>query len=416
MRALFSYGVAFLIILVGAVWLGTGYFIQGGQGPGKGERPMVSLIEPKGGVLTDTVENGKLQAPLEHVEGAPDPELTIAQRQAETTGSNAPARSVRVKTFTAQPMAIEVPLRGQTKAKASVTAVAETSGIIAEVLVSKGQTVKVGDLLCKLDQGTRQASVTQAEAAIAQSTSSITQTQADLDTNASLRERGLANANSGRVLEVALAAAKSNLTAGQAALDQAKQELARTEIRAKVAGVVQDPLADVGAMLAAGAPCATVVQLDPLVFTGNVPESRIALAHTGLEAKITTVTGQESSGKVSFISSVADAATRSFPIEIDIPNANGAIKAGMTATAIVNLGTAPAQLLPQSVLTLDDDGTLGVRAVENGKVAFYPVTIVNDTREGVWITGLPAKLDVITVGQEFVQAGQTVNASQADGA
>ena len=75
----------------------------------------------------------------------------------------------------------------------------------------------------------------------------------------------------------------------------------------------------------------------------------------------------------------------------------------------VNVGTAPAHLLPQSVLTLDDEGVLGVRAVEDSKVAFYPVTILKDTREGVWVTGLPPKVDVITVGQEFVQAGQTVD-------
>jgi multidrug efflux system membrane fusion protein len=94
-----------------------------------------------------------------------------------------------------------------------------------------------------------------------------------------------------------------------------------------------------------------------------------------------------------------------------MPNPEGKILDGLTASAIVKVGTAPAHLLPQSVLTLDDDGVLGVRAVEDSTVAFYPVTILKDTREGIWVTGLPNTVDVITVGQEYVTAGQRVNAT-----
>jgi len=273
---------------------------------------------------------------------------------------------------------------------------------VASVAVSKGQAVKTGDLLCTLDQGTRQAAVAQAEASLAQAQTAYTSTQA-------LVNKGSAASNT-------LVGVEASLKAAQAAVDQAKAELDRTEIRAKSGGIVQDPLTTVGSMLSAGAPCATIVQMDPILFTGNVPEARIGYARLGLPATVSTVTGKTAEGKVSFIASVADAATRSFPIEIEIPNADGSLQAGLTASATVNLGSAAAQLLPQSVLTLDDEGTLGVRAVENDKVAFFPVTIISDTRDGVLVTGLPATLDVITVGQEFVQTGQTVNASKADGA
>src|SRR5690606_21686506 len=79
------------------------------------------------------------------------------------------------------------------------------------------------------------------------------------------------------------------------------------------------------------------------------------------------------------------------------------------------MGTLPAHLLPQSVLTLDDEGAIGVRTVENGEVQFYPVTIVSDSRQGVWVTGLPARVDVITVGQDFVVPGQKVDATNVTG-
>lgn len=411
MRALFSYGVAFLILVLAGAWLATGSLVMGGNGPGNGERPMISVIEGKehGPIATQLADAGVL-AEHETVHTA-DPHLTIAQRNEETSGANTALQSVRTSTYVAQPWAIEVPLRGRTQAKASVGAVAETAGIVDTVHVTKGQTVKVGDLLCTLDQGTRAAAVAQAQAGLDQANAGLVQAQSDFDTNAELRAKGLAASNTSRQLEVGLTSAKAAISSAQAGLDNAQAELARTEIHAKVAGVVQDPLVNAGAMLGMGQPCATIVQLDPMVFIGQVPEARIGLAKLGLSAKIKTITDQEVDGKVTFISATADAATRSFPVEIELPNADGSIRDGITATATVTMGTALAHLLPQSVLTLNDDGVLGVSAVVDGSVKFMPVTIASDTREGVWVLGLPPAVDVITVGQEYVIDGQAVNAT-----
>lgn len=411
MRALFSYGVAFLIMVLGGAWLATGTLVVGGNGPGNGERPMISVIEGEehGPIATQLAEAGVL---AEHAtEHAVDPHLTIAQRNEEENGANTALQSVRTSTYVAKPWAIEVPLRGRTQAKASVGAVAETAGIVDVVHVTKGQTVAVGDLLCTLDQGTRAAAVAQAQAGLEQANAGLVQAQSDYDTNAELRAKGLAAPNTARQLEVALTGAKASISSAQAGLDNAQAELARTEIHAKVAGVVQDPLVNAGAMLGMGQPCATIVQLDPMVFIGQVPEARIGLAKLGLPASIKTITDQQVDGKVTFISATADAATRSFPVEIELPNADGAIRDGITATATVTMGTAPAHLLPQSVLTLNDDGVLGVSSVVDGSVKFLPVTIASDTREGVWVLGLPLSVDIITVGQEYVTDGQAVDAT-----
>lgn len=391
MRAIYSYGVAGLIVIGVGAWLSTGTYVAGGHGPGEGERPIVALFD----------KDAEYE-PVERPETGPDPFLTIAERVAEATGASAPAQSVRTVTYTIQPLEIEVPLRGRTQAKTLVSVMPQTQGTVTEVLVQKGQSVDEGDVLCRLDKGDRQAAVTQAEAAVATA-------QTALDSNEELRKEGLAPKNSGLQLEAALKQA-------QAGLDNAKTELDRTDVKATIAGVVQEPLASVGSMGGPQVPCATIVQLDPMLFKTQVPEARVAYAKIGLDATVTTVTGQTVEGKVSYISSVADDATRSFAAEVEIPNADGKVLDGITASAIVKVGTAPAHLLPQSVLTLDDEGVLGIRAVEGGKVAFYPVTIVQDTREGVWVTGLPPKVDVITVGQEFVTPGQTVNATNVSAA
>lgn len=390
MRAIYSYGVAGVIVLGIGAWLATGTLVIGGRGPGNGERPLVSLID----------KDAKM-AEVHHDSEAPDPHLTIAERVAETSGSNAPAVSVRTVTYVMKPMAIEVPLRGRTKAKTMTTISPETSGVVTAVNVTKGQSVKPGDIICTLEEGTRAAAVAQAEAALAQA-------QTSADSNRALREKGLAANNTGIVAEAALRQA-------QTAFDQAKQEFDRAKVKTQVAGVVQDPLATVGSVLSPGQPCATVVELDPMLFVANVPEARIARAELGLPASVETVTGQKVEGKVSYIASLADDATRSFPVEIEIPNADGKVLSGVTATATVTMGTVPAHLLPQSVLTLNDEGTLGVRTVKDGVVEFYAVTIISDSREGVWVTGLPPTADVITMGQEYVVPGQKVNATNVTG-
>lgn len=412
MRALFSYGLAFLILLVAGGWFLTGTLVQGGQGPGNGERPLISVIEGKEhGPIASALGDAGLLA--ENHEPEIDPSLTIAQRNEKETGANAPLQSVRTQQFTVQAMPIQVPLRGRTQAKATVSAVAETAGTVDVVHVTKGQRVEAGDLLCTLDQGTRAAAVAQAEAGLQQANAALAQAQLSFDTNVDLRSRGLAPVNSQQAAEVALAQAKAGVTQAQAGLDNAKAELARTEIVAKVSGLVQDPVALAGSMLNPGQPCATIVQLNPMVFAGMIPEAHIGLARTDLNASIKTVTGQTVEGKVSYISSVADGATRAFPAEIEFANEDFDIRDGVTATATVDIGTAPGHLLPQSVLTLDDEGVLGVRTVENGVVSFHAITIVSDTRDGVWVTGLPAIADVIIVGQENVTAGQEVQASPA---
>lgn len=393
MRAIFSYGVAGLIVIGAGAWLATGTFVAGGNGPGKGERPIIAMLD----------KNAEAGEKAASTHSGPDPYLTIAERVAETSGAAAPAQSVRTVTYTMQPMEIEVPLRGRTAAKTMVSVVPQTQGTVEAVLVQKGQSVAVGDVLCRLDKGDREAAVAQAEAAVATA-------QTAFDSNAELRKQGLAPKNSGLQLEAALKQA-------QAGLDNARTELGRTDVKATIAGVVQEPLAQVGSMAGPTAACATIVQLDPMLFKTQVPEARMAYAKVGLKATVKTVTGQSVDGAVSYIASVADTATRSFAAEIEIPNADGKVLDGITASAIVNVGTAPAHLLPQSVLTLDDEGVLGVRAVgADSKVAFYPVTIVQDTREGIWVTGLPPTVDIITVGQDFVIPGQTVRATNVSAA
>ncbi len=415
MRAMKSYGLALILIIGLAGWFLTGVLVQGGRGPVDGEKSVVEAIEgEKGGTLTEAVNASGLAKDLEGHEGEADPALSIAERAGALAAEEGPARSVRTKTFTVQPMPLKVTLRGQTDAKATVTAVAKTSDTVISVAVKEGQTVALNDLICTLANGTRQAGVNQAAAAVAQAEAGLAKARTDLKLNESLRVKDLVSANSGEAFSTAVSAAEANYEAATAGLDNAVAEFARTEIRATVPGVIQRPLAEVGDTLTMGGVCASIVQLDPMVFVGAIPQSRVDLAKLGLPVEVTTINGAKAEGKVTYIAVSADPATRSFLVEAEFPNPNGRIRDGLTAEATVNLGTIPAHLLPQSIMTLDSEGSLGVQTVEDGKVVFHQITILQDTRDGVWVTGLPASADIIVLGQEYVTAGQMVDATKQE--
>lgn len=414
MRALKSYGLAVILVLGVAIWLSTGMLVRGGKGPEAGEITVVSALEPDGGPITDAVAASGMAVEPHHDGAANDPALTVAERNEAITEAQGTVRSVRVKNFEIQSMPLQITLRGHTAAKASVDAVTQTSDFILTMDVVEGQTVAEGDLICSLDNGTRQASVDQAKASVAQADAALGQAQADFRTNQSLRERGLSSANSAESFASALKAAEANLEAAAVALRNNEVELGNTQIHANVPGIIQRPLAEVGDLLGQGGSCATIVQLDPMVFVGAVPQVHISLARHGMAADIRTITGATAVGEVSFISVSADPHTRSFDIEIEFPNPGGVVLDGLTAEAVVSLGSTPAHLLPQSIMTLDEHGTLGVRAVLDDAVMFYPIEILQDVRGGIWVSGLPDSVDVITVGQEYVTAGQVVSATFAE--
>ena len=107
--------------------------------------------------------------------------------------------------------------------------------------------------------------------------------------------------------------------------------------------------------------------------------------------------------------------TRTFRVEIEVANGDLSIADGQTAEIVIGADGSLAHLLPQSALTLNDEGALGVRAVAAGNIVeFHPVTLIRDTVDGVWLADLPETLDVITIGQEFVRAGVKVAPTYAE--
>jgi multidrug efflux system membrane fusion protein len=154
---------------------------------------------------------------------------------------------------------------------------------------------------------------------------------------------------------------------------------------------------------------ATLVDNRKIIVEGSVPEQNAAQIGIGDQAEATLVTGQLVSGRIRYVSPVADQSTRTFAVELEVDNQEADLPAGVTAEMRIATGQVYAQRLSPALLTLDNAGTLGIKVVDKtGHVLFFPAEIVASSDSDIWVTGLPEVSDVIIVGQGFVKAGDQV--------
>ncbi|APG47346.1 efflux RND transporter periplasmic adaptor subunit [Phaeobacter porticola] len=330
-----------------------------------------------------------------------------------------------------------VVLRGQTQAIRQVEVRAETTSTVLSEPLRKGAQVKAGDLLCKLDPGTRPSTLLEAKARLREAKIRIPEGQARLDeararlkeaqinltAAAKLSEGGFASetrlaaaqaAERSAVAGVATAetgleTAGAGIEAASAQVAASEKELSRLDILAPFDGLLESDTAELGSLMQPGSLCATVIQLETIKLVGYVPEAEVNRVTIGAMARAELANGRLTAGKVTFISRSADPTTRTFEVEITVPNPDLAIRDGQTADIVISAEGSKAHYLPQSSLTLNNDGQLGVRVVNTDQtVGFYPVSLLRDEANGVWVGGLPEQADVIVVGQDFVVAGVTV--------
>jgi multidrug efflux system membrane fusion protein len=302
---------------------------------------------------------------------------------------------VRVRTQTVQQHTQTLAVQARTKAEKKVTVAAETTGRVVELLVDKGDTVEKGELLARIDAQDKPARLAEARAR-------LDQRRIELEAARQLSEKGYRAQNQ-------LAEARAYYEEAMAAVSKADIALADTKVRAPFAGQVGDRMVEVGDYLTDGAPILRLVDLDPIEVVADVSERDIGMLHIGDRATAELITGERIEGRISYIASEADEDTRTFGVEMTAPNPDRRARDGVTASLRVAVRQAPAHLLAPSILTLTDQGMVGVKYLDEGdRVRFQEVDILSDTREGIWVTGLPDEVTLITVGQNFVNVGQEV--------
>ncbi len=346
--------VAVALVVGAAAWIGSGALSHGAEDNHEGAKPAAAVPVQRVTVISAKAENHVQQTALSC--------LTQADHRAQ--------------------------------------AVARGAGVIVDLKVKLGATVKQGDVIAVISDEGRTAAVAQAKAL-------VDQRQAEYDANKKLIDQGSIPRNQLTALESAVAAAKAGFASANA-------EQARANVAAPIDGVVNDLPMQVGQAVQIGSAIATIVDPDPMLAVGAVTEARRAKIAIGQTAMVRFINGPVVPAKVSFVGLSAEKATRTYPVQAVMTNANGAIPDGVSCEMTVTLAPVMAVGVPRSGLVFSDDGRLGVRlATPEDKALFQPVTIVDDAVDTVWVSGLPATVRIITVGQDFVRDGDPIIAVDA---
>jgi multidrug efflux system membrane fusion protein len=288
-------------------------------------------------------------------------------------------------------------ISGRTEADKRVTLTARTGGLLTELRIKRGTSVKEGDVIAVLSDDARAAQVAQAE-------SLVIQRRTELEA----KRRLIA---SGAIPRLDLVNLEAQLKAAEAALAAAEAERDRGVVRAPWAGVVSDVSVEVGqaAFSMAGREIAQIVALDPMLAVVEVAERKLSGLKVCEEADVRLITGETARGRVRFVAKTASQTTRTYRVEVELPNKNGAIPDGITAEVSLKQAPVPATRIPRSALTISSSGDIGVRTVgEASVVAFVPVRVVEDEQTFMWVAGIPDGARVIVQGQDFVREGQKV--------
>ena len=185
------------------------------------------------------------------------------------------------------------------------------------------------------------------------------------------------------------------------------------KIVAPFSGYLETLRVEEGDFLNTGAVCAALIDPDPMLIVADIAEKDIAQVELGSEARAKLISGRYISGEVTFIASSADKNTRTFRVEISVDNKDRTIRDGVSAEIYIKGKEEAAHKISPAILSLNDQGNLGVRTVTaNNRVEFKEINILEDTNSGMWVSGLGEEARIITLGQEYVFQGQTVNVKE----
>ena len=326
--------------------------------------------------------------------GSSDPEEPVPQiAAAETT----PQSSVRVRTQSAEEIMRTIVVNGKTAPARIVNLAAETDGRIEFVGAKRGANLTSGQVIVRLDERDRSARLAQAQA-------TVKQREVEFEGREKLKSESY-------VSEAQLQEAVALLESARTELTRAELDLEYMTIRAPFNGALQARHVEQGDFVSRGDPIAQYVDNRTIIVSANLSEFDARYVEVGQQAQARLATGETVHGKIRYVAPVADEATRTFEVELEVDNGDGALRAGGTAELRIPAQRVLAHRISPSLLTLDDAGNVGLKIInDQGQVEFIVADVALASTDGVWVAGLPQTATIITVGQGFVSPGTMVTA------
>ena len=354
--------------------------------------------------------------------------------------------SVETKIFKANLIDQSIELQGQTIHNKKIDVKSETSGNISEINFSRGDKVNKNLSLVLISMDDRKEKLLSAQKDLERLSKELILNEKNRDnllrqniekiklyeieyasakqlidkglsskSKLSLASFNLANAEADREdikikFESTLANLEAQITNVKSLLKNIKLDIAKTNISAPFDGIISEKMVEETEFISVGTPLFTIIDLDPIKIEGYLSEFDVNKVSVGTNAIIEDSNGIKKNGTITFISPSAEISTRTFEITIEANNKDLTYKSGITTKIIIKGSELKAHKIPPSILTLLDDGTVGVKAVnKENNVVFYPTKTIKDTIDGMWVSGLPESVNLIISGQEYISIGEKIN-------
>lgn len=318
----------------------------------------------------------------------------------DQAASNIPdieAPTVRVRILEAVPKQLNITLNGVTESPRKVNLLARTEGVVEHIFVKEGDYLETGSAILQLAMDDRQERLQQAR-------TTVEQRRLEYKVAKKLIQKKLQS-------ETRLLQAQADLEQAITDLKSMELDMSYTKLTMPFAGIVDRINVEVGDVILVRDldPLAVIIEQDPFLVTADISEQQVDKITLGSQGTARLVTGQIYTGTIRYISAIADPLTRTYQVELEIPNPDGELKEGTSAELILPTDKKLAFQIPSSALVLSDGGDIGVKVVnDQHRVEFYPVQVIDDDLGGIWVIGLPQTIRLITVGHTFVQDGANV--------
>ena len=366
---------------------------------------------------------------------------TVEKVVVEDTGNK-----VEVKEFNFSQIDQSIELQGQTTHNKKIDVKSETTGNIINIAFKRGDKVSKGDELIKISIENRKELLNSAIKdldrlnkelelneknkinRLSQNKELIKLYEIEFASAKQLIDKGLSSKSKLSLASFNLANARSDqedilitfesqqssigaqIANVRSQLKNIELDIDKTVINSPFSGIISDKMIEESEYITPGNIMFTIIDLNPIKIQGYLSEFDVNKVSLGTKAIIENTNGLKKNGTISFISPSAETSTRTFEITIEADNADLSFKSGITTKITIAGSELKAHKIPPSILTLQDDGTVGVKAVNDENIViFYPTTSVKDTIDGIWVSGLPDKVNLIVTGQEYVAVGESVS-------
>lgn len=323
-----------------------------------------------------------------------------------TSGSDSSAIPVVAHPVSLSTRAWSTTASGIVQANTTVDVAFQVPGKVVTVGPDEGQSVRAGQPVASLDPTEYGFAVEQASA--------------QADRAASDRDRNRPLLAAGSIAPADMEHLESGARQSAAAADLAKKRLADTHLVAPISGIIARRAIEVGATVAAGQPVFTIVALDPVRVRVGVPEGDVGRIAEGSIATVRIPALDASfAGRVSLIGVTADPATRSYTVEVSVPNPARRLRAGMVAEATITTRETTSAMMVPATAVLHDGGVNGATIVyvvdhDAARVHARRVTTGVARGDSLEITsGLIAADQIVVAGQQRLRDGASVQPTNA---